>query len=136
MTVEELTKRIIDIARGAGLMTGATMEYRFFENSYDDLVYNENLKALLKQNLQDLGVGPFAPRNNESVGSTDIGNVSHKCPTVYAEIDVEANPSAFAHDYEFLKYVQGPNSDKTLINSIKAMAYTGLQVFQNPDLLK
>lgn len=134
--VEELTKRIIDCARGASLMTGARMEYRFFENSYDDLVYHPELKKMLRANLEDLGVKNFVPTNNQAAGSTDVGNVSHRCPTVYCEIDVEAKTQTFAHDIKFLEYVHGPISDHTLEVAIKGMAYTALQVLLDPTIVR
>ena len=67
-------------------MTGARMSYHAFENSFDDLVYSEPLRRLLKQSLQEQGVTGFVPESAEASGSTDIGNVSHVCPTVYCEI--------------------------------------------------
>lgn len=134
--VEELTEKIINCARGATLMTGARLEYRFFENSYDDLIYHPALKQLLKENLEALGVKHFQPANPQAAGSTDVGNVSHRCPTVYCEIDIEASQPAFAHDTEFLKYVHGPISDHTLNIAIQAMAYTALQVLLDPRIVK
>jgi len=134
--VEELTEKIINCARGACLMTGATLEHRFFENSYDDLVYHPALKKMLKENLEALGMTNFQPTNQQAAGSTDVGNVSHRCPTVYCEIDVESKEPAFAHDENFLNYVHGPVSDKTLSIAIKGMAYTALQVLLNPEIVK
>ena len=95
-------------------MTGATLEYNFFENSYDDTITHEGLKKLLKQNLIDLGLNPVEKTAEFAAGSTDVGNVSHKCPTIYAEIDVEAEDNASAHEVTFLKYVHGQKADKTL----------------------
>lgn len=81
--LEELTKRIINCAKGAALMSGAKLEYHNFENSYDDLVYHEGLRQLLKENLMALGVNDFVEADEEASGSSDIGNVSHVCPCVY-----------------------------------------------------
>lgn len=134
--LEELTEKIINCARGASLMTGARMEYRFFENSYDDCVFHEVLKETFRANLKELGLTDFKPTNPQSAGSTDVGNVSHRCPTAYCEIDVEASEPAFAHDQNFLKYVHGPVADKTLMIAVKGMAYTALQVLINPDIVK
>ena len=134
--VQELTERIINIAKGACLMTGATLEHNFFENSYDDTITHDGLKTLLKQNLIDLGLNPVERTPDAVFGSTDVGNVSHRCPTVYAEIDVEADNEASAHEVTFLEYVHGNKADKTLAISTKAMAYTALQVLLNPSIVK
>ena len=134
--LEELTQRIINCAKGAALMTGASLAYHNFENSYDDLVYSEPLRKLLKENLEALGVTHFVPQSNEASGSTDIGNVSHVCPTVYCEIETDACPPVYAHNEDFLDYVHGQAADHSLHTAIKAMAFSALQVFLNPELLK
>lgn len=134
--LKDLTQKIINCAKGAALMTGATMEYHYFENSYDNLVYNENLRSLLKQNLIDLGVNNFITADNKASGSSDIGNVSQICPTVYCEIDTGARPKVFVHNEEILEYVHGKKAQKTLHISTKAMAYTALQIFLEPNLVK
>lgn len=134
--LEHLTKRIIDCAKGAALMSGATLEYHNFENSYDDMVYHEGLRSLLKENLKDLGVHDFVEADEEASGSSDIGNVSHVCPTVYCEIDTGANPKVFAHHEDFLNYVHGEHAKHSLHTATKAMAYTALQVFMKPEIVK
>lgn len=105
--LEELTQKVINCAKGAELMTGAKLEYFNFENSYDDLVYHDGLRALMRKNLNDLGVTDFVDSDEEASGSSDIGNVSHVCPTVYCELDTGARPKVFAHHETFLKYVHG-----------------------------
>ena len=132
--LKELTQKIINCARGAALMTGAELEYHNFENSYDNLIYNESLRNLLKTNLEDLGVNNFVD-DFEASGSSDIGNVSQVCPTVYCEIDTGAYPKVFAHHETFLDYVHGEHERTTLDIETKAMAYTALQIFLDPQLL-
>ena len=132
--LKELTQKIINCAKGAALMTGAELEYHNFENSYDNLIYNESLRNLLRKNLEDLGVENFV-NDFEASGSSDIGNVSQVCPTVYCEIDTGAYPKVFAHHESFLNYVHGRNAENTLQIATKAMAYTALQIFLEPSLL-
>ena len=117
-------------------MSGAKLEYHNFENSYDDLVYHEGLRQLLKENLMALGVNDFVEADEEASGSSDIGNVSHVCPCVYCEIDTGANPKVFAHHEDFLAYVHGDNAKHSLHTATKAMAYTALQVFLKPEIVK
>lgn len=134
--LEELTKKIINCAKGAALMTGAQLEYHNFENSYDDFIYNENLRTLLKQNLEELGVTHFIDSDENASGSSDIGNVSHVCPTVYCEIETGADPKVYAHQEDFLNYVHGNNAKKSLHIATQAMAKTALQVLQDPLIVK
>ncbi len=125
--LEELTQKIINCAKGAALMCGAELEYHNFENSYDDMKYDESLRTLLKQNLMDLGITSFVESDEEASGSSDIGNVSQVCPTVYCEIETGACPKVYAHNESFLAYVHGEFAKTTLHTAIKAMAYTAVQ---------
>lgn len=134
--LEELTQKVINCAKGAELMTGAKLEYFNFENSYDDLVYHDGLRALMRKNLNDLGVTDFVDSDEEASGSSDIGNVSHVCPTVYCELDTGARPKVFAHHETFLKYVHGKMARQTLHTAAKALAATALDVFENPEVVK
>lgn len=134
--LKELTERIINCAKGAALMTGATLEYHNFENSYDELKYNENLRSILKQHLNELGVTDFVQDDASASGSSDIGNISLVCPTVYCEIDTGARPKVYAHNQDFLPYVHGENARYSLHTATKAMAMTALDIFNDPEIVK
>lgn len=97
---------MIDIAKGAELMTGAKMKYRFFENSFDDLNNDEHLVGLMEANLRKLGIDRF-DEQKELGGSSDIGNVSKAARTMYFEMNTGANPPVYAHENEFLEWVHG-----------------------------
>lgn len=133
--LKELTEKIINCAKGAALMTGAKLEYHNFENSYDDLVYHEGLRSLLRRHLSELGVEHFVDEDATASGSSDIGNVSQVCPCVYCEIDTGADPKVYAHNEDFLPYVHGEKAKWTLHTAAKAMALTALDVFLDPSLL-
>lgn len=134
--LNELTQKVINCAKGAALMTGATLSYRNFENSYDDLDNNKKLVAISKATLEDLGVHDFIEDDRDASGSSDIGNVSHACPTCYIELDTNANPPAYAHNEDFLKCVTGPLAYHNLAVASKTMAYSALQVLLDPSIVE
>lgn len=133
--LEELTEKVINCARGAALMTGATLNYHYFENSYDDLACHEKLRQTLEQSLKEVGVTQFAKGHEDAAGSTDVGNVSTVCPTAYCELDTGAQPSVYAHHGDFLDYVHGSNSDHSLLKAVQAMAWTAAQVMVDPSIV-
>lgn len=133
--LNELTQKIINCAKGAELMTGAKLSYRYFENSYDDLVVNKKLIDLAKETMIDLGIHNFVENDETASGSSDIGNVSHVCPTCYIEIDTQANPPFFAHHEDFLRCATGELAKNTLAIAVKTMAYTALQVLLDPTII-
>ena len=120
--VNELSQRMIEIAQGASMMTRAKLHYHYFENSFDELKYDENLRSLLKANLERLGVSNFV--HNENGGSSDIGNISQVIPTVYCELDTLARPAVYAHQKEFLDHVHGDAAKETLYLGSAALALT------------
>lgn len=120
--VNELSQRMIEIAQGASMMTRAKLKYHYFENSFDELKYDETLRTLLKTNLEDLGVHDFV--HNPNGGSSDIGNVSQVIPTVYCELDTLARPAVYAHQKEFLDHVHGDAAHETLYIGSAALAMT------------
>ena len=134
--LEELTEKIINCAKGAALMTGCELEYHFFENSYDDLVYHEGLRQLLRESLESLGVTHFIKPEGNATGSTDVGNVSHRCPTVYCELDTGAFPKVYAHHESFLDYVHTSRADHSLLVAVQAMALAAASVMQDSSILQ
>ena len=117
-------------------MTGTDVSYHNFENSYDNLVYHEELRKRMRKNLKLLGIHDFVERDEEASGSSDIGNVSQVCPTVYCEIETGASPKVFAHEENFIPYVHGKNAEFTLHTAVKAMAMTALEVLHDPKIVK
>lgn len=134
--LKELTQKIINCAKGAALMTGTDVSYHNFENSYDNLVYHEELRKRMRKNLELLGIHDFVERDEEASGSSDIGNVSQVCPTVYCEIETGASPKVFAHEENFIPYIHGKNAEFTLHTAVKAMAMTALEVLHDPKIVK
>jgi aminobenzoyl-glutamate utilization protein B len=55
-----LLKRVIDVARGAALMTGTTVEYKVLHGCYD-VIPNQIMSDLLWENLQALGPPAYTP---------------------------------------------------------------------------
>ncbi|WP_297056229.1 M20 family metallopeptidase [uncultured Dubosiella sp.] len=127
--VKELVAMMIDIAKGAELMTGAKMKYRFFENSFDDLNNDEHLVGLMEANLRKLGIDRF-DEQKELGGSSDIGNVSKAARTMYFEMNTGANPPVYAHENEFLEWVHGKKAEATIRNAVLGMAWSALDVIK------
>jgi len=57
--VYEIFDRVVDIAKGAALMTGTTMEYEILSDAYD-ILNNVTLEDLAAKNMEDLGPIPFS----------------------------------------------------------------------------
>lgn len=131
-----LTEKIINCAKGASLMTGAKLSYRNFENSYDDLKNNDNLRQIVKKNLIKTGITDFIEDDSKASGSSDVGNVSYVCPTFYCEIEIAHDEKVFIHEEEFLKFADSAVAYDRLRKSIKALVLSAIEVYDNPNFVK
>lgn len=128
--MEELTKRIINVAKGAELMSGARMEYHNFENTYHDLVNLESFQQLYVENAKLCGVGDFVDSDENASGSSDVGNVSHVCPMMYCELALGGPQPAYAHDVKFLEYLTLPCADDKLKKGILSLCLSVLDLYE------
>ncbi|CEO24300.1 M20 family metallopeptidase [Paraclostridium sordellii] len=133
--LNEVTKKVINCAKGAELMTGAKLTYRNFENPFDNIINNKVLQDITKNNLIEVGITDILEGKDGPVGSTDIGNVSQVCPTMYTEIALDINPMVYVHENEFLNYANSKEAYDKLHKSVKAMVGCALEIYLEDGLL-
>ena len=80
-TLDDILEKVKNIAKGAALMTGATLEMSRYELPNDNLKTHENLSSAFMENLKALGIEDI--HGPKETGSSDIGNVSHKTATIH-----------------------------------------------------
>lgn len=124
-TLDDVLAKVKNIAQGAALMTGATLEMERYEFPNDNLVTHENLSEAFNQNLRELGITEIAPP--KSSGSSDIGNISHKVPTIHPYIQVSACPAP-GHTVELAQATVSELGHERLLTGAMALAYTGYDV--------
>lgn len=128
-----VTEKVKNCARGAALMTGAQLEMVQFEASYDDLMLNPTLVDLMYKNLKKAGFDRFS-MDDEIPGSTDIGNVSHRAPTLYSNIGI-ADGKAKVHEEEFLDYANSREAKDKLAMTVKAFVLSAIELYLSPELV-
>ena len=124
-TLDDILEKVKRIAEGAALMTGATLEMERYEFPNDNLVTNENLSEAFNENLRALGITEIKPP--KSSGSSDIGNVSHKVPTIHPYIQV-SSCKAPGHTVELAEATVSDLGHERLLTGAMALAYTGYDV--------
>ncbi|MCA0384794.1 MAG: M20 family metallopeptidase [Firmicutes bacterium] len=134
--LNEVTRRVINCAKGAELMTGARMEYGFFENQTDDILNIDLLQNLLKINMVEAGVENIRENAIMPTGSSDIGNVSQVCPTMYFEINIESDKPFFTHDPVALEYVDSDYAYIKLDQVIRIMGGMAIQLFEDAEMVE
>ena len=136
--MEEISAKIVNIAKGSSFMTGTQMEYRNFENTYYDLVNLESFQQLYVENAKLCGSGDFVDSDADASGSSDVGNVSHVCPMMYSELALKGPTPAYAHDVNFLEYLKLPCADDKLRKGIISLCLTVFDLYdekQREDIM-
>ncbi len=132
-----ITQKVINIAKGAELMTGALLSYEQYENPFDNLVNVPALIQITKRNLEEIGFKDIHDVPSlEGGGSTDMGNVSYVCPTQYMEIALDIPEKAYVHEEAIIKYVNSKAAYNKLHPTIKAMAGISVELFCNPEMVE
>jgi len=130
----EVVERIKACAEGAAACTGTELKIIEFENAYDNVATNNTLSDRATDYLLELGVEGPIPKE-DSLGSSDVGNVSQICPTIHAWFDVTGTRDIATHMREFTNCVVSEYGLNNMYIQIAALTKTGKDVLSQPEFL-
>lgn len=134
-SLKVLKEKIVNIANAAALSTGATLEYKLIENPFDDSVHIDSMIKVTEDNFKLYGMDNFLGKDNTlPAGSSDIGNVSYICPTIYAEIALDSPKPLPLHTQKAVKLVNSQFAYDKMNSVIKAFCSTAVDISQNKTL--
>lgn len=133
-TLDEVVKKITNIAHGAALMTGAELEISNYQISYDNMVTNHHLAKTFTKNLQEITGQPVLPAEHSN-GSIDMGNVSRVVPAIHPFIGLN-DPELVLHTQAFADRTVSEEGRQALVNGAFALASTGYDVLTDSTLLE
>lgn len=127
-----LKKRVQACFEAGALATGTRLELRWGRVDCLDLKTNWTLVGAYEANAKKLGREFIDPSLLPPglAGSTDMGNISHRVPSIHPLIAVSP-PSVVIHNAEFATYARSPKGDKAVIDGAKALAMTALDYFDS-----
>lgn len=128
-----VVEKIKNIAHGAALMTGATLEISNYELSYDNMATNKALSDAFTKNLKETSDIPVKPAKLD-FGSIDMGDVSQVVPSIHPYISMN-NPDLTAHTTEFADQTITADGNQALHDGALSLAKTGYDVLTDQDLL-
>ena len=85
--------------------------------------------------MRSLGVQVFEARDDERVGSTDMGNVMQVLPAIHPYIAI-SQESIPGHSTAFREAVVQPEAHENALVAAKALALTAIDVLADPDVLR
>ena len=129
--------KILKIAEGAALITGATLEvepyYPFYENVLPNAVLAENFRA----NAEAVGMRIDAPTGGRrgSGASTDFGNVSQVLPSLELRYAVSETPVP-SHSRQMTETAITETALSSALNVAKVLSLTAGDFLRDPARLK
>jgi amidohydrolase len=133
--LDEIRRRLIAAAESAALATGTTMEYRDYENYNDEIINLKSFAGVCEKHFGELGISEFVPEEEyEGMGSSDLGNVSYLCPTVYAEVMLADGTPVAVHDQSAMEQVDSPAAHEMMRKVILAFTASAAEICMNSDL--
>lgn len=131
--LEELMKIIDDCARGAAIATQTTWE----KHAPDDLYYldlrpNETGEEKLREVFKELDI-PENGDKNIIFGSSDIGNVSYKCPAFHPCLQVV--DEAPIHTVEFEQAMKTTRAYDALASGAELIALYIAKIFSDEETI-
>ena len=131
--LDALVEKVKSCFEAAAMATGCGVEFSEEIPQYNDLVSNETLVKLFGENLEELG--SVAPVKGPIGGSTDMGNVSQKVPSIQPKFFIGSGKEA-QHTREFARESNTPEAHKETLVVGKAMAHTCIDVLTTDGLLE
>lgn len=123
--LQELEARVHASFEAAAVATGCDVEIIPTGHPYDDLITNHTIAALFQENSEALGRS--LQHGHEmtigATGSTDMGNVSHRVPSIHPFLSIDSLP-AVNHQPEFAAHTITPDGERAIRDGALAMAWT------------
>jgi amidohydrolase len=135
-SLEELKARVLACLEAGAAAAGCTMTHEWKDPKYFEMIDNRAMMSCWTDNARRLGRDPVDPTVGRPgvVGSTDMGNVSHRVPSIHPMIKVSP-PDVPIHSPEFTAWAGSPDGDRAVLDGAKALAMTIADLWLRPDVL-
>lgn len=129
--LKRLVEQVFNCAKGAALATATEVTWRNYEFSFDNMLPNEVAERLFEDILRDLKVELSEPPG--PMGSSDIGNVSHRCPAIQPVLDITGKKVPL-HTREFSELTKSERAHEAIVLGAKALGRMAVLVLKDKDI--
>lgn len=130
----EMSQKAIEMVKAISQANGTTVDISEYECAYEDTVINYKLADILTEKYQAIGVENIQPVDEVTGGSTDVGAVSYKCPTIQGNIKIMPD-TVGAHTREMAAATLTDAGKTGLVKGAQGIALTALALLESPALL-
>jgi amidohydrolase len=131
-----LKQRVKACFEAGALATGCRLELNWSGADYLDLKTNWPMAETFERHAVALGREFFPMKDIPPgfAGSTDMGNVSHRVPSIHPMLGV-APVDVIIHNPEFARWAASEMGDEAVIDGAKALALTALDLMADETML-
>lgn len=135
--LDTVIEKVMNVAKGAALMTGTTLTCEYPELPFDNMVNLPALQELALRYIPKAGISFVRPAADKIPlsGSSDVGNVSYVCPTFYMSLGFESDKPFHLHEEDSLTVVDSEVGYKALHQAVRLLSGMALEAFNDPALL-
>jgi len=132
----KLKQRVVACFEAGALATGCRLELNWTGADYLDMKTNWPLAETFQAHAEMLGreFFPMEDIPQGFAGSTDMGNVSHRVPSIHPMLTV-APSDVIIHNPTFAKWAASEAGDAAVIDGAKALALTALDLMADKHFL-
>lgn len=127
----EIVEKVHDAAKGCAMATQTTVEHRQYETPFSSFMPNPTAEHLMGEVLTELGIE--WQREEQWGGSTDMSDVSRRCPAIHLSLPITDKETA-SHTRDFAAAAGDPVCVRRgLTDGAKAIARMGLIALTDAD---
>lgn len=131
--LDKIMSRVWNCATGCALATDTEVTWRPFEASFKDMLPNSEAEALMLGIMaEELGID--LDESNEFQGSSDMGDVSYRCPALQLKLDISGGRKIRPHSREFAEATTMPEAHQALKLGAKILVRGALAVYADEKL--
>lgn len=130
-----LKTRVQQCFEAGALAAGCRLETRWAQVDYLEMKTNWPLARQYQANAESLGrqFFPLEKLPQSGAGSTDMGNISHRIPSIHPMIAC-AKRGVVIHNPEFAKWAASETGDAACLDGAKALAMTAVDFLADKAL--
>lgn len=135
-TLNTVYQKVENIVKAAALATGCTYEFGLFQNAVDNVIPTPLFDEVFFRQVEAIGIPEVEIERQvrNSLGSSDVGNVSQVIPTIQPTVSISDEYIA-GHSDEFKAAARSQKGLDSIGIVAELLARTALELLLQPELL-